>query len=283
MKENESLAPSQVKSSTLMPVGVDHFGELVRYRESKTQKSYLFVDKTLFIDKIMSDGAKIVVLTRPRRFGKTLNLSMLQHFLAKEVNGEPTQGLFDGLKISKIPSLMKEQGQYPVIFLCLKDIKVPSFELALAEFKNLIWKLFIEHRYLVDQNFIKKPEELDYYTSILNETAPLEKWTSSIEFLSRLLEKAYGKKAYILIDEYDTSIQYAYIEGYYDQWIKEVIRPFFGKTLKGNTHLQKGIVTGILRVSKESLFSGVNNLTMDSLLSVKVGKNKGSDYADCLR
>ena len=144
-KETELL---EQPSTLIMPLGVDNFGELVRYREPKTQKPYLFVDKTLFIDKVLSDGAKVIVLTRPRRFGKTLNLSMLQHFLAKEVNQQPTQGLFEGLKISKIPSLMKEQGKYPVILLCLKDIKSPSFESALAEFKILIWKLFVEHQYL---------------------------------------------------------------------------------------------------------------------------------------
>ena len=138
-----------------MPSGIDNFYDLITHRNEEGN-GYLFVDKSLFIRDFLNAGDKITLITRPRRFGKTLTLSMLQHFLAAEVSGKSTKGLFDGLNISQYPETMKKQGQYPVIFLTLKEAKGKSFEEIFARIKDIITETFQCHRYLFDTNLKKK-------------------------------------------------------------------------------------------------------------------------------
>ena len=232
-----------------LPIGVSDFRKLVTHHDSNG-KGYLFVDKTFFIQQIIDDLTEVIVITRPRRFGKTLNLSMLQHFYAAEVDGQSTAGLFDGLEISKYPKIMKYQGQHQVVFLTLKDIKANTFESAINKIYEQIRQLYEQHRYVIEDNKISK-EEKDIFVSILNQTANIDTLSFSLHNLSYYIHKTLGQKVYILIDEYDTPIQAAYINGYYDELVF-FIRGFLGNALKGNSNMNQAILTGILRVSKET-------------------------------
>ena len=246
----------------IIPSTIDNFGKLVRYREPMGN-GYLFVDKTLFIEEFMSTGDTIALITRPRRFGKTLTLSMLQHFLAKEVDGISTKGLFDGLKISKHPEIMRYQGQYGVIFLTLKQVRGRDFEELFARLQEVIKDLFHVHRYLLDVNISAEDEVM--FEHILQQRATKTEYENALKNLSRLLYEHRGQKVCILLDEYDTPMQDAYVHGYY-----EACRDFFGAFLhsafKGNNALDKALITGILKVAKSSLFSELNNVEVYTML-----------------
>lgn len=254
-----------------LPIGVSNFRRLVNYKSPISGKGYLFVDKTLLVREILDDLTEVIVITRPRRFGKTLNLSMLHHFFADVVDGESTTNLFDGLKISKHKDCMKCQGKHPVIFLPLKDTKADSFESAINKIYEQIRQAYEQHRYVVEDNKLSK-EEKEAFLSILNETANLDKLSFAVHNLSYYIHKTLGQKVYIFIDEYDTPIQSAYLNGYYDKFIS-FIKGLLGSALKGNANLRQAILTGILRVSKESLFSDLNNVKIYSIL-----KSKYSNY-----
>ena len=260
-----------------LPIGVSDFRKLVTHHDSNG-KGYLFVDKTFFIQQIIDDLTEVIVITRPRRFGKTLNLSMLQHFYAAEVDGQSTAGLFDGLEISKYPKIMKYQGQHQVVFLTLKDIKANTFESAINKIYEQIRQLYEQHRYVIEDNKISK-EEKDIFVSILNQTANIDTLSFSLHNLSYYIHKTLGQKVYILIDEYDTPIQAAYINGYYDELVF-FIRGFLGNALKGNSNMNQAILTGILRVSKESLFSDLNNVEIYSVLNKKYSNCFGFTEAE---
>ncbi|MCL5260057.1 MAG: ATP-binding protein [Gammaproteobacteria bacterium] len=251
-----------------LPLGYDDFREIV---ENKLD----FVDKTLFIKEVLDDyKTKVTVITRPRRFGKTLNLSMLRYFLAGEVDSRPTKGLFDNLKIAKVKgNYLTHQGQYPVIFVTFKDIKTLTFKDALEHFQILVQNLFRGYRYVIESHKVGADEKKMFQQLLAGECSQslLEQ---SLKFLSELLYKHHGKKVYILVDEYDTPIQSSYVNNYYDEMIN-FTRGLLGTALKTNTYLERAVITGVIRVAKESLFSGLNNITIYSVLHTKYSEYFG--------
>ena len=251
---------------TMMPIGVDNFATLVRYRVPE-DNPYLFVDKSLFIKEFIGAGDVITLITRPRRFGKSLTLSMLQHFLASEVSGQRTKGLFDGLKISQHPEIMRHQGQYPVIFLTLKEAKGKDFEEMYGVIKNSIRDLYETHHYLLLSDVVFSNQK-NLFEKFLNEEATKENYKASLHFLSQLLYQHTGKKVYILLDEYDTPIHDAYVHDYYEA-CRSFLAAMLGKTFKGNNFLERALITGILKVAKSSLFSELNNVKVYTMLSKK--------------
>ena len=247
-----------------LPVGTSNFRKLIEYKSPISGEGYLFVDKTELIREVLDDLTEVVVITRPRRFGKTLNLSMLHHFFAAKVHGRPTKDLFIGLKIANDPVCMKEQGQYPVIFITLKDAKYKTFDLCLDHIKMQIANVYSEYRFLLESEQLN-PEEQNLFKQFLKNKADPVYWNESIKLLTTFINKATGQPAIILIDEYDTPIQEAYLNGYYDQLIS-FMRNLLSSGLKDNGFFKRAILTGILRVSKESLFSGLSNVEIYSVL-----------------
>lgn len=234
-----------------LPVGISDFGELVEER-------YAFVDKSLLIKKIIDDGAKVTLITRPRRFGKTLNLSILHHFFAAKVRNRPTGDMFKGSAISQDSDCMALQGQYPVIFLTLKGLKESRFETVEAKLRADLARLYLGYPELVDSPHLA-PEQKADITAIRSEKASLTELGDSLRNLSEYLYLHHKKPVLMLIDEYDTPIHAADVNGYY-QDMANLMRGLLGEALKDNPYLYKAVVTGILRVSRESLFSGLNNL-----------------------
>jgi len=256
-----------------LPIGVSDFSKLITTKSSSSNEGYLYVDKSLFIKEIIDDLTEVIVITRPRRFGKTLNLSMLQHFYAAEVNGQPTAHLFDGLEISKYPECMRLQGKHPVIFLELKDTKADTYDSAINKIYKQIRQLYGKHRYVLDGNYLAADEKEDFL-NILNKKATIDDLTFALQDLTGYIHKVLGQKVYFLIDEYDTPIQASYTNGYYEQCIS-FMRGLLGSALKGNSNIHQAILTGILRVSKESLFSDVNNVEIYSVLNKKYASHFG--------
>ncbi len=246
-----------------LPVGVSNFRALIE-NQDPNQEGYLFIDKTLLIKELIYDLTPVIVLTRPRRFGKTLNISMLRHFFAAEVNGKPTRDLFTGLKITNEPICMKEQGQYPVIFITFKDAKYKTFNLCFDHIKKQIANVYSEYRFLLESEKLD-PEDRVLFEQILEKKAEQVDWHECLKSLTVFIYKATGQQAIILIDEYDTPIQEAYLNSYYDDLIA-FMRNLFSSSLKDNDSLKRAVLTGILRVSKESLFSGLSNVKVYSVL-----------------
>ncbi len=249
-----------------LPVGVSNFKDLITHKDPK-QQGYLYIDKTNFIKEIIYDLTPVIVLTRPRRFGKTLNLSMLHYFWAAEVEGEATKGLFEELNISKDLSCMEQQGKYPVVFITLKDVKQPNFELAIKKIAVIMAATYRKYRNIFESSKITK-DDLDYVNAILEQKVDRVNLENSIKRLLELLFKYYKKQPILLIDEYDTPIQEGYLKGYYQELI-EFFRNFLSEPLKDDNLLKRSVLTGILRVSKESFFSGLNNVKVYSVLNKK--------------
>lgn len=248
-----------------LPVGISNFEKLAT-------EDYRFVDKSLFIKEIIQDGADVILITRPRRFGKTLTLSMLYHFL--KIHPKSDKNLFENLAISQDKSFCeKHQNKYPVIFISFKEIKKPSYEQAYKSIASLMRKLYAQHRYLLKDNVLEDDEKRTFI-SILNKNSDQDELEEAISQLSLYLKKRFNVNPIILIDEYDTPIQQAYLKGYYDQMI-EFMRNIFSSSLKDNDYLHKAVVTGITRVAQESLFSGVNNFEVYSLLREAYGQYFG--------
>lgn len=247
------------------PIGIDDFKKLI-------EGNYLFADKSLLIKDIIEDGSDVILITRPRRFGKTLNLSMLYYFLGQNHSGH--ENLFEGLNISKDKAFCKEhQQQYPVIFISFKDIKEATYEQSYNAITELIRRLYKEHQYLLEGNLLTEDEK-SIYKNLLEEKATETKVKGALWQLSEYMTKKYKKAPIILIDEYDTPIQEAYLRGYYQEMI-DLMRSIFGQALKGNKFLGKAILTGITRIAQESLFSGLNNFEVYSLLREDYGQYFG--------
>lgn len=252
------------------PIGVSDFRKLIETRDSDGQP-YLFVDKSLFIKEVIDDLTEVKLFTRPRRFGKTLNMSMLYHFFSQEVDNKQTTNLFKNLKITQYNKyITKHQGQYPVIFLTFKDIKSQSFEEAYHDFCKLLSTAYEQHEKIILSTPELTTRQKEQYRGILDRQAPLSDIKMALKDLTFYLHKSYGVKPIVLIDEYDTPIQAAYVKKYYEEMI-QFMREFLSAGLKDNSHLEKAILSGILRVSKESLFSGLNNLKTYSLLNTRYG------------
>ena len=243
-----------------LPIGYDNFAEIVRNKLD-------FVDKSLFIKEVLDDAAtKAILIPRPRRFGKTLNLSMLHCFLAAEVNRRSTQNLFDGLKIAEFAEQYRQyQGKYPVIFISFKDIKHKNYEGVYAGLQNLFSHLYNDHYYLLDSPNLNSSEQ-QAFKRILEKQASESELSLSLLNLTHFLYKHFNVEPWLLIDEYDTPIQSGFLCEYYADII-QFMRILFGSALKTNPSLKKAVITGILRVSKESLFSGVNNLKVYSMFN----------------
>jgi hypothetical protein len=250
-----------------LPIGYDNFGEVRR-------QGFSLVDKSLLIKDFWEDNAQVALITRPRRFGKSLNLSMLHHFFAASVAGESTQGLFDDLKIAELgETYMRHQGQYPVITLTLKGIKAKTFDQACASLAGVFADLFDEHRVILTNPNISDTRKAEF-KQVLSKEASLAVMEKALADLSYCLFTHYGKKPIILIDEYDTPIQSGYLHHYYDDII-DLMRNLFGNALKSNPYLHRAVLTGILRVSKESLFSGLNNIKVYSMFKSEYGQYFG--------
>lgn len=264
----EMVNQTGIESRVRYPIGYSDFSEIIRHKLD-------FVDKTLFIKEVFDNvNTQVTVITRPRRFGKTLNLSMLRYFLAPEVYGQSTQGLFKGLKIAQLgDQYMQYQGQYPVIFVTFKDMKGSDYPTVYASLCNLIFQLYDEHRYLLSSAALAEDEKR-LFLNILEKKADPDGISYSLRNLSSYLYKHTGIRPWILIDEYDTPIQSGYLNDYYEPMVG-IIRTMFGVALKDNPFLERSMITGILRISKESLFSGVNNIKVCSILDNRYSEHFG--------
>ncbi len=245
-----------------LPIGVEDFKRLV-------DNGYYFVDKTLMIKELLENKETVNLFTRPRRFGKTLNMSMLQRFF--EATEKSNAYLFDGLKIAAYPEYMAYQGQYPVISISLKSMKQASYTDAFYMYKNLIAKEYEKHKIILESNQILESEK-EIFRNIMEQRADQNVYLNSIRTLSDILAKYYEKNVIILIDEYDVPLENAYHEGFYDD-MTHLIRSCFESALKTNPSLEFAVLTGCLRVSRESIFTGLNNLKTYSIT-----KNKFSQY-----
>ena len=238
-----------------IPIGIEDFKRLV-------DNGCYFVDKTLMIKDIIDIKSSVNLFTRPRRFGKTLNMSMIQRYFEK--TEEDNAYLFEGLNISNSGEKYKEyQGQYPVITLSLKSMKQSCFEDAFLLFKNIISKEFYRHKEILSSNKISEIDKKEY-VSILEKTADNSQYLYALKLLSDCLKEAYNKNVIILIDEYDVPLESAYLGGFYDDMVN-LIRSVFESALKTNPSLEFGILTGCLRISRESIFTGLNNLKVNSI------------------
>lgn len=245
------------------------------YKEVST--AYYYIDKTLLIKDILDDGAKILLLTRPRRFGKTLNMDMLQTFFEK--TPEDTSVYFKNKKIwQQGEAYTREQGKYPVIYLSLKDIKSSDWETALDMLKYVIKAEYSRHNELMENHKIALAD-LETYDRIINSKGTKSDYNFSLQVLSRMLWVHYGENPIIIIDEYDTPIQEGYVNGYYEQSV-EFIRNFFSAGLKDNPYVKLSVMTGILRVAKESIFSGLNNVRVYSVLDKRFSSYFGFTSAE---
>ena len=240
-----------------LPIGIEDFKRLI-------DDKYYFVDKTLMIKELIESQTIVGLFTKPRRFGKTLNMSMIQRFFEK--TDESNAYLFDGLKISEYPECMQYQGQYPVISISLKSMKQATFEEAFAVFKDLIRAEILRHKSVLFQNDAIEKTDLDRLTRFIELKAEKRDYNTSLGFLSRLLASAYNKNVIILIDEYDVPLENAFYQGFYTDMVN-LIRSVFESALKTNPSLDRAFLTGCLRVSKESIFTGLNNLDIFTIIS----------------
>ncbi|RZI45095.1 AAA family ATPase [Rickettsiales endosymbiont of Peranema trichophorum] len=249
-----------------LPVGVSDFRKIA-------SGHYIFADKTLLIKDIMDDGADIILVTRPRRFGKTLNLSMLYYFL--DHNQAKDEKIFAGLNISKDKAFCEEhQHKYPVIFISFKDVKQSTYQGAYGDITGLIMELYESHRYLLAVDMLLSDSEAKIFKALMNKQGDLSDVSSSLKRLCLYIHRYCGKNPIILIDEYDTPIQEGYLENYYEE-MTELMRSILGQALKDNSYLTKAVVTGITRISQESLFSGLNNISVYSMLRERFGQYFG--------
>ena len=236
-------------------VGSSDFKEMI-------DGNYYFVDKTMLIKEFIENGAKIILVPRPRHFGKTLNLSMLRYFFYIDYK-EENKNLFQGLNIENENEIMKHQGQYPVIFLTFKNQKYDTFKKAEKGMRLLLLNLFEEYDYLLNSEKLSVFDK-EFFCNILRRQGDIADVTEALSMLIKFLYKHHGKKVMLFIDEYDVPIQESYNKGYYDEMIS-FMQIMFTSALKDNTYLEKSMVTGILRIAKESIFSGLNNIQVNTI------------------
>ena len=239
-----------------LPIGMSDFKRII-------EENYYYVDKTGLISSILKDGANVNLFTRPRRFGKTLNMSMIRYFFDFE-NREENKRLFENLNISET-EYASEQGKYPVIFVSFKNIEEDEWEDCYFEIKNLINKLYNDFEFI--RKNLNQSELMEFDKIWLKQKGA--DWKNSLKNLTKYLYDYYGKKkVVVLIDEYDTPIIQSYQAGYYKKAIS-FFKRFYGEALKDNEYLQFGIMTGILRIAKEGIFSGLNNLKVNTIFGEK--------------
>jgi len=259
LAKQKSASKSQVLKS--LPIGISDY--------ARAQSQYYYVDKTLMIKEFLDQKPLVSLFTRPRRFGKTLNMDMLKVFF--EISEENTSKYFIGTNIWKCGKTYRDhQGKYPVIFLTFKDVKFDSWSVTLDKIKELLQTEFGRHLILLDSDKLAQFEK-EYFSRILDGTASEVDLTSALEKLSQMLRKHYDIAPIIIIDEYDTPIQEGYSKDFYDEIIG-FMRNFFSGAFKDNKNLSYGFLTGILRIAQESIFSGLNNLIVNSIMDYDYDK-----------
>ena len=231
-----------------LPIGIENFEEI-------RKEDFYYIDKTGLIAELLYNWGAVNLFTRPRRFGKTLNMSMLEHFFS--LNGD--KRIFDGLEISKEVALIKEyMGKYPVISVSLKGIDARNYELAFQMAVQILKRVPAKVQYLLESGALSEEDKAEY-RKLLDDNMSEAVFCNSLRVLSELLEKHHGRKVILLVDEYDVPLAKAHENGYYDEMVS-LIRRFLGGTLKTNNSLKLAVLTGCLRISKESIFTGLNNL-----------------------
>ncbi len=245
-----------------LPIGIEFYKEMV-------DKNYYYVDKTTMIKDVLDSHAKVSLFTRPRRFGKTLAITTLKAFFEDERDrdGKPIDNsrYFKGKKIACCGrEYMDKMGRYPVINLSLKSAKQPAFDMAYGVLTEQIAGEFRRHRYVYESDVLYE-EEKEKYKNILWGSAEYKDYATSLAFLSECLQRYHGENAVILIDEYDVPLENSYFEGFYHQMIS-FLRSLFESALKTNPFLEFAVITGCLRISRESIFTGLNNLKIVSIL-----------------
>ena len=245
-----------------IPIAVEDFREII-------EQDYYYVDKTKFIEEILNDGAKIKLFCRPRRFGKTLNMSTIKYFFDIK-NKDENRKLFNSLYIENSP-LIEEQGKYPVIFLSMKGISSSNFKDALDKIKEKIINIYEDYLYILNKLDEKSRNR---YNTIIDGNINRAQLESSLLFLTKVLYKYYNQKVVVLIDEYDSPIMSAYEKGYYTE-MKEFLKAFYGDVLKTNEYLQMGVLTGIIRVAQAGIFSDLNNFTNYTILNKEYSDSFG--------
>ena len=254
-----------------LPIGIDNFEMLIT-------SGYNFVDKTLFIKDLLDNKAAVNLFTRPRRFGKTLNISMLQYYFEDrrdEFTGEKIDNsyLFEGLNIKgESEKYTKYIGKYPVINLSLKSVKQGSLDLAFQCIREEISNEFKRHKYIIESDVLKTEKE--HFMKIVNNDKDMSLYITALKFLSDCLNKYHNEKVIILIDEYDVPLENAFFEGFYKEMIG-FIRSLFESALKTNSSLEFSVITGCLRISKEIIFTGLNNLKIISILDDRYAEHFG--------
>ena len=254
-----------------LPLGISDFKEL-------REENYYYVDKSLFIKEVIERDGKVILLPRPRRFGKTLNLSMLRYFF--EARQQSLAYLFTGLAIEASTSIMQQQGQYPVIFLTFKDCKEPTLERFFGKISRLLKNLYEEYKPVLYPELTKS--ERQDYDVIVEQSGGIVDWEEALKFLMRLLQSQTGKRVIVLLDEYDTPIHAGQEYGYYEEVIS-FMRNLMSGALKDNSDLEKGVVIGILRITFDTIFSGLNNLDVFSLLEPEFEECFGFTETDIKR
>ena len=251
-------AKKKAANNKSLPIGISDY--------VRAQADYYYVDKTLLIKEFLDQKPLVSLFTRPRRFGKTLNMDMLRVFF--EISEEDTSKYFENKAIWRCgEEYRRQQGQYPVVFLTFKDVKFDSWKATLDKIKDLLQEEFGRHQEIADSDRLAEYEKT-YFAKIINGEASEVDLTVSLAKLSQMLTKHYGKAPIIIIDEYDTPIQEGYSKDFYDEIIG-FMRNFFSGAFKDNKNLTYGFLTGILRIAQESIFSGLNNLTVNSVMDEK--------------
>lgn len=261
-----------------LPIGVDNFEKVIK-------DGYCYIDKTMLIKELLDSKGEVNLFTRPRRFGKTLNLSMLRYFFEDmgdvERNAQ-NRALFQNLKIMEAGEEYTDQmGKYPVINLTLKSAKQPIFESAYVKLKQEIAEEFKRHRYVLESGVLDEDDKRRF-EGIAREEAEYDEYTVSLKFLSRCLHQVTGKGVVILIDEYDVPLENAYFRGFYEE-MADFVRSLLESGLKTNDMLQFAVVTGCLRIAKESIFTGLNHLNIISVLDKKYSEHFGFTEDEVLR
>lgn len=238
----------------LLPTGIENFKTMI-------DKSAYYVDKTNFIEDVLNE--QVVSYTRPRRFGKTLNMSMLYYFFS--IKERENSYLFDGLNISKNKDALKHQNKYPTIFISLKEMKNLTFDAQISSFSNVIYELLEKNLEILSSDQLSDTTK-DILNKLHNRSSCVEDLKISLRVITNALYTYYQQKVIVLIDEYDVPLQAAYQNNYYEEMV-EFLRSIFSSALKTNDALEKGVMTGCLRISKESIFTGLNNFTAYSVLN----------------
>lgn len=243
-----------IERMKLLPTGIENFKTMI-------DKSAYYVDKTNFIEDVLNE--QVVSYTRPRRFGKTLNMSMLYYFFS--IKEKENAYLFDGLNISKNKDALKHQNKYPTIFISLKEMKNLTFDAQISSFSNVIYELLEKKLEILSSDQLSDTTK-DILYKLHNRSSSIEDLKISLRVITNALYTYYQQKVIVLIDEYDVPLQAAYQNNYYEEMV-EFLRSVFSSALKTNDALEKGVMTGCLRISKESIFTGLNNFTAYSVLN----------------